>query len=44
MAKWSQLRAEGRFLDEIDPVEFEKEVGISHERARQIEEDIINSK
>jgi tetratricopeptide (TPR) repeat protein len=44
MAKWSELRSEGRFLDEIDSVEFEKEVGISHEWARQIEEDIINSK
>ena len=38
MARWSEIRAKGQFLQEVDQVSFEKEVGISFSRALKIEE------
>jgi hypothetical protein len=38
MAKWSELRSQGQFLEKVDPVAFEKEVGIPYSRAIEIEE------
>jgi len=38
MAKWSELRTQGEFLENVDPKAFEKEVGIPHSRAIEIEE------
>ena len=38
MAKWSELRSQGEFLDKVDPKAFEEEVGITYSRAIEIEE------
>ena len=38
MSRWSELRGEGEFVNNIDPDAFEKEVGISYSRAKEIEE------
>jgi hypothetical protein len=39
MSRWSELRAEGKFVNHIDPDAFEKEVGIVHKRALEIEKE-----
>jgi len=39
MSKWSELRGEGKFVNNVDPDAFEKEVGIAHERALEIEKE-----
>ena len=43
MAKWSELRAKGQFLQDVDQVSFEKEVGIPYSRALEIEEELRSS-
>ena len=40
MSKWSELRGEGEFVNNIDPNTFEKEVGIPYSRAKEIEEEL----
>ena len=39
MSRWSELRAEGKFVNHVDPDAFEKEVGIAHERPLEIEKE-----
>jgi len=38
MSRWSELRGEGKFVNNVDPDAFEKEVGISYSQALGIEE------
>ncbi|MDG1326288.1 MAG: hypothetical protein P8P49_11025, partial [Opitutales bacterium] len=38
MAKWSELRGEGKFVDDVDLEAFEKKVGIPYSQALEIEE------
>ena len=40
MSKWSELRGEGKFVNIVDPDAFEKQVGISYSRAKEIEEEL----
>ncbi len=40
MSRWSELRGEGKFVNNIDPDAFEKEVGIPYPRAKEIEEEL----
>ncbi len=40
MSIWSELRAEGKFVNNVDADAFEKEVGISYSRAKEIEEEL----
>jgi hypothetical protein len=32
MGKWSELRAEGRFVEEVEPANYEEEVDITYKR------------
>jgi tetratricopeptide (TPR) repeat protein len=38
MAKWSELRTQGEFLENVDPKAFEEEIGIPYSRTIEIEE------
>ena len=40
MSRWSELRGEGKFVNNVDPDAFEKEVGIPYSRAKEIEEEL----